>query len=118
MDDDQYDSLEMISSADELNEKKEEFMQDLLYNKIENKIKIAVGILGCANIARKNIRAIKRSKNCILLGIASRDMTKAKKFAIDNDLDDYVEIFGSYSDLLANEYINLIYLPLPTSQYN
>ena len=28
--------------------------------------KVTVGILGCANIARKNIRAIKKSRNCIL----------------------------------------------------
>lgn len=139
MDDDQYDSLEMISSADELNEKynsdnsdnleeklsgkelkekfkKAIFIRDLLLNN-NNNLKIAVGILGCANIARKNIRAIKKSKNCILLGIASRNIEKAKTFAIDNDVDDYVEIYGSYSDLLANEYINLIYLPLPTSQH-
>ena len=40
--------------------------------------KIRVGIIGCANIARKNIRAIKKSRNSILIAVASRDIEKAK----------------------------------------
>jgi hypothetical protein len=80
--------------------------------------KIRVGIIGCANIARKNIRAIKKSRNSILIAVASRDIEKAKIFAKENDLDEkIVQLYGSYDDLLNNKYIQLVYLPLPTCQH-
>ena len=52
------------------------------------------------------------------VAIASRDITKANTFAKENDLDlDKVQIYGSYSELLENPDIQMIYLPLPTSQH-
>lgn len=80
-------------------------------------MEIKVGILGCANIARKNIRAIKLSYNTKLVAIASRSLVKAKKFAKDNDVDDECKIYGSYDELLNDNDVDLVYLPLPTSQH-
>ena len=81
-------------------------------------MKINIGILGCAEIARKNIRAIKLSKHCRLIAIASRSIEKARAFSKENDLDeDTVKIYGNYDDLLMDNDVDAIYLPLPTSEH-
>ena len=73
------------------------------------------GVLGCANIARKVIKAIKLSKNSKLIAIASRDKNKAIKYCIDNELPEEIIKYGNYEDLLGNNDIDVVYIPLPTS---
>lgn len=74
------------------------------------------GVLGCADIARKNIRAMKLSANCELIAIASRNIEKAKSYAIENSLDlEKVALYGSYEELLSYERIDAVYIPLPTT---
>ena len=40
-------------------------------------MKMRVGILGAANIAKKNARAIRKSESCVVVAVASRDPAKA-----------------------------------------
>lgn len=73
------------------------------------------GILGCANIARKNCRAIALSKGNVLRAVASRSLATAKTFLHDNNLDaNTVKAYGSYEDLLNDPDIQAVYIPLPT----
>lgn len=80
-------------------------------------MEVRIGIIGCANIARKNIRAMKLSRNCKLIAIASRSFKRALLFAQENDLDDSVKVYGNYDDLLNDNDVDAIYLPLPTSEH-
>lgn len=72
------------------------------------------GLMSCANIANKNVRAMQLSKNSKLIAIASRSMLKAKAFADDNGLES-VTLYSSYDELLNDPNVHCIYLPLPTT---
>jgi dTDP-3,4-didehydro-2,6-dideoxy-alpha-D-glucose 3-reductase len=74
------------------------------------KRKLKIGVVGVANIAlRSVIPAIITSTHCELYGIASRDLDNAKVVADMYDIKPY-----SYRDLLRDENIDAVYLPLPT----
>lgn len=69
------------------------------------------GIIGTAKIARQwLIPAIAKAGNAEVVAVASRDHTKAARFAEENGI---AKIFGSYEELLADESIDAIYNPLP-----
>ncbi len=76
------------------------------------------GILGAADIARKNWQAIRRASNCTLTAVASRDIEKSRQFI--GDCQSYVPFevvpraLGSYEELLASEDVDAVYLPVPT----
>ncbi|WCJ36460.1 NAD(P)-binding Rossmann-fold superfamily protein [Euphorbia peplus] len=76
---------------------------------------IHFGIMGCAKIAKKVARAINLAPNSTLNAIASRSKEKAKLFASENELDESVKLYGSYEELIEDESIDVIYMPLPTS---
>jgi len=83
---------------------------------------VRFGIMGCANIARKNARAIFLSGNCTLVAVASRSLEKAESFIdeIDHRTDKHVtrpRAYGSYEELLQDPNVDAIYLPLPTTQH-
>ncbi len=76
------------------------------------------GILGTANIARKNWKAIRHADNATLVAVASRDRAKAQRF-IDECQGDVPfapapTACGSYEELLARKDIDAVYIPLPT----
>jgi predicted dehydrogenase len=75
--------------------------------------KLNIGVLGCANIAKKSmIPAIKNlSDHFNLLGIASRSPNKVDEFC---DLFD-TQAYYRYTDLLENPSLDAIYIPLPNS---
>lgn len=77
--------------------------------------RVKLGILGCANIAMKNAAAIVDSPDCDLAGIASRSIAKAEQFRKDCGLPEEVICYGSYEDLLSEEWIDAVYVPLPTA---
>jgi predicted dehydrogenase len=80
--------------------------------------KVRWGILGCASIAMKNAAAIYDSPECELSGVASRSQSKADQFVRDAGLPDTVIAYGgpgSYDDLLSEEWIDAVYIPLPTA---
>lgn len=76
------------------------------------------GILGTANIARKNWQAIRRAGNCTLAAVASRDLAKARQFIAecqsDVPFDPPPQACGSYAELLGRDDVDAVYLPLPT----
>jgi predicted dehydrogenase len=73
------------------------------------------GILGCANIVKKILPAIASAGNNTLVAIGSRDLEKAKQFAIENSISNTVALYGSYAEVLSNPDVNAVYIPLPTT---
>jgi predicted dehydrogenase len=75
------------------------------------KRKVRWGVLGVAKIAvDKVIPAMQRSELCEVVGIASRDLAKARGAARSLGL---AKAYGSYEELLADPEIEAIYNPLP-----
>ena len=73
--------------------------------------KVRWGILGGAAIAETSfLPAIKKSKKAELVGIASRDLLKARAWAKNFELR---QAYGSYEELLADPEIEAVYNPLP-----
>lgn len=76
------------------------------------------GILGAANIARKNWQAIRRSGNGTIIAVASRDQQKAAQFIQECQsqisFPETPAAVGSYEELLARQDVDAVYIPLPT----
>ena len=69
------------------------------------------GILSTANIGRKAmIPALKASKLADIRAVASRDLDNARQFADELQIE---HAYGSYQELLEDDEINAIYIPLP-----
>lgn len=72
---------------------------------------LRIGVLGCANIARRSvIPAIKSINEYDLVAIASRTQEKAAEFAEEFNC----EAVAGYQNLLDRKDIDVIYMPLPT----
>jgi len=76
------------------------------------------GILGTANIARKNWKAMRNSGNSRLVAVASRSADRAQQF-IDEcqthvPYDPAPRACGSYEELLRRDDVDAVYIPLPT----
>ncbi|HWX21695.1 MAG TPA: Gfo/Idh/MocA family oxidoreductase [Candidatus Binatia bacterium] len=80
--------------------------------------KLGWGILGTAQIARKNWRAIQNSGNSAVVAVASRDLERSRRFIQECQAEAPAEssplAFGRYEDLLASEAVQAVYTPLPT----
>jgi predicted dehydrogenase len=76
------------------------------------------GILGAADIARKNWQGIRHAPNCTLVAVASRDVARCRQFIQKCQahvaFDPPPEACGTYDDLLARNDIDAVYIPLPT----
>ncbi len=76
------------------------------------------GILGPANIARRNWLAIRLSGNGTLVAVASRHLARAQAFIAecqaDAPFDPAPRALGSYAELLASADVDAVYIPLPT----
>lgn len=76
--------------------------------------KLKIGVLGCANIAKRSvIPAIKSMEQFELVAVASRTLSKAKDFATHFDC---MPIEG-YENLLNEKEIDAVYVPLPTGMH-
>ena len=76
--------------------------------------KINIGILGCANIAKRFIiPTLKEMEEFNLIGISSRTKVKADEFAKDFDTKAYY----SYESLLEIQTLDAVYIPLPNSMH-
>ena len=74
------------------------------------------GILSTARIARRAVApAIHASSNGELRAVASRDPAQARAFATDLEIP---IAHKSYADLLADDSIDAVYVPLPTSMHH
>src|SRR5882762_8514429 len=73
--------------------------------------KIKWGVLGVANIAvMKVIPAMQRGEWSEVTAIASRDLTKARRTAQQLGIP---KAYGSYDELLKDEDVEAVYIPLP-----
>lgn len=76
------------------------------------------GILGTANIARKNWQAILDAGNARLVAVASRDAAKSRRFIEECQASvphpQMPLALGTYEELIANPEVDAIYFPLPT----
>lgn len=73
--------------------------------------KVTWGILGTANIARwATIPGMKKAGNCELYAIAGRSLAKAQSFAAQYGIE---KAYGSYDELLADDAVQAVYIPLP-----
>jgi predicted dehydrogenase len=82
-----------------------------------NPSKLRWGILGAADIARKNWKAIREAGEA-LVAVASRDGERARRFITecqaDAPFDAAPAAFGSYDALLERSDVDAVYIPLPT----
>jgi predicted dehydrogenase len=80
--------------------------------------KLRFGILGAADIAQKNWKAICHSGNSIVAAVASRSLEKARQFIAkcqqQAPFDMPPAALGSYEELLASKNVDAVYIPLPT----
>lgn len=80
--------------------------------------KLRWGILGTANIARKNWQAIRLAGNTTLTAVASRNLARAHQFIAECQMeapfDPPPRALGSYEELLAAPDVDAVYIPVPT----
>ncbi|CAE8590571.1 unnamed protein product [Polarella glacialis] len=70
------------------------------------------GIIGTAGIAEKVSVALAEASNATCVAVASRDKDKAEKFIADNCPG--ARAYGSYQELLDDDEVQVVYIPLPT----
>ena len=74
---------------------------------------IGLGILGAANIARKQCRTLRLIDDIKVVAVGSRDISKAKAFIEEWDLT--ATPYGSYTEVLEDSNVEAVYIPLPTT---
>lgn len=74
--------------------------------------KLRWGILGVATIANEFARGVAMSSNSAVAAIASRQLSRAQRWAREHDVP---QAFGSYDELLQSGAVDVIYNPLPNS---
>lgn len=73
------------------------------------------GILGCAGIAKvRTIPGLLKAQNATLYAVASRGIEKAEVFKEEFGAQ---KAYGSYEELLADENVEAVYIPLPNSMH-
>lgn len=79
--------------------------------------KLRWGILGTANIARKNWKAILHSGN-LVTAVASRSSRRSREFIEecqrDHPFDAAPAALGSYEELIDSPNVDAVYIPIPT----
>jgi D-xylose 1-dehydrogenase (NADP+, D-xylono-1,5-lactone-forming) len=71
------------------------------------------GVLGCADIAiRRLIPAMKATPGNEVVAISSRDLSRAQAAATQLDIP---RAYGSYADVLLDDQVDVVYIPLPNS---
>jgi len=80
--------------------------------------KLRWGIVGAANIAQKNWKAIWHAGNATVTAVASRDLGRSQRFIkncqAEIPMEKVPKAFGSYGDLIASPEVDAVYIPLPT----
>jgi len=83
-----------------------------------NTHKVRWGILGTAQIARKNWQAIGLSGNATIVAVAGRDAERTRRFVTECQaqapMETAPEVFTGYEKLLASDAVEAVYIPLPT----
>ena len=78
------------------------------------------GILGAAEIARKNFKAVQLAGNSVVTGVASRDPARCAEFIklcqAETPGHAAPTAFSSYEALLDSPEVDAVYIPLPTGR--
>ena len=77
--------------------------------------KVRWGIIGTAEIATKVVAGMHDAKNAEVVAVASRALDRAQAWADEHDVP---QAFGSYDELLADDSIDAVYIPVPTALRN
>lgn len=77
--------------------------------------KVRWGILSTASIATKVVAGMHDAENAEVVAVASRSLEKAKAWAAEHRVP---EAYGSYDELLADDRIDAVYIPLPSALRN
>ncbi|MDA1276026.1 MAG: Gfo/Idh/MocA family oxidoreductase [Verrucomicrobia bacterium] len=76
------------------------------------------GILGTAEIAQKNWKAIRNSGNATVVAVASRTLDRSRQFIAARQAEAPQPVapraMGCYEELLAATDVDAVYIPLPT----
>src|ERR1035437_10074668 len=83
--------------------------------------KLRIGFLSTAGIGKKNWQAIFNSGNCVIAAVASRDVTKSRKF-IDECQHEFAfaetpRALGSYEELIAAGGVGALCVASPTGPH-
>ncbi len=93
-------------------------MGTMLQRLMTQQAQLRWGILGSANIARKNWKAIWNSQNGRVSAVASRNPGKSRQFIescqAHAPFEPTPRALGSYEELLAARDVDAVYIPLPT----
>ncbi|HCM91905.1 MAG TPA: hypothetical protein DIS78_05000 [Lachnospiraceae bacterium] len=73
-----------------------------------------IGIIGAGNIAGTMATTLQQLKGTECYAIASRDVARARAFA---DKYGFEKAYGSYSDMLSDPYVELVYIATPHSHH-
>ena len=80
--------------------------------------KLHWGILGAADIARQNWRAIYDSGNSIVVAVASRAIERSEQFIrncqVENAFEVQPKAYSNYQQLIDAPDVDAVYIPLPT----
>lgn len=76
---------------------------------------LRVGIIGCGTIAAKVCDSLKGNKKVVIEGVASRERSKAKKFAAVHCPD--AKVFTGYEKLVKSPDIDLVYIATPNTYH-
>jgi predicted dehydrogenase len=80
--------------------------------------KLRWGIIGTADIARQNWRAIYDSGNSIVTAVASRAIDRSERFIktcqVENTFEVQPKAYSNYQQLIDAPDIDAVYIPLPT----
>jgi len=80
--------------------------------------KLRWGILGAANIAKKNWKAIWNAGNSIVSAVASRSADRSAPFIAECQeeapMPSVPAAFSTYEELLASKNVDAVYIPVPT----
>ena len=71
-----------------------------------------IGILGLGNIANRVAKGVLCSEKACLYAVASRDMDKAKEFAVKYGSECF---YGSYEEMLKDSNVDLVYICTPNT---
>lgn len=82
--------------------------------------KVRMGILGCASIAEKLVRAmlLLPPSSLQITALGSRSLQKAKDFASRNHLPAETKLYASYDAVLDDPEVDAVYIPLPTGLHS
>jgi predicted dehydrogenase len=72
------------------------------------------GIVSTADINRKLLAGAAESPDVDVVAVGSRDLDRAKAFGAEHGIP---RAYGSYDDLLADEDVEAVYIPLPNTMH-